>query len=65
MPYKPLMHMIAQARVCDEKPATLEVELFTGDVVQGPEQSDIAFFLLKLGGFYSKESQQMRGELLS
>lgn len=39
----------------------MEVELFTGDVVQGPEQSDIAFFLLKLGGFYSKESQQMRG----
>ena len=45
------------------KPETLEVERYvTGDEVPGAEQSALARFFLKLGGFYSKESQQMRGE---
>ncbi len=50
-----------QARVCDMKPQTLEHDRYTGEVQPGSDERPLKRFLLRLGGYYSRESRLMRG----
>ncbi len=50
-----------QARVCDTKPQTLEHDRYTGEVQPGSDERPLKRFLLRLGGYYSRESRLMRG----